>query len=107
MKKLIWVAFAAGALAGCMPTRSEAPKGADAAKPFYEAVFGWQFVLGENDPSGYLHIKNREHFIGGRAGIFLRLIIERRQSGCFHKKLSQRQMFDVIFKIGSDASTWL
>ena len=28
-------------------------------------VFGWKFVAGENDPSGYLHIKNGEHFIGG------------------------------------------
>jgi len=37
----------------------------DAAKPFYQAVFGWKFELGENDPSGYLHIKNGEHFIGG------------------------------------------
>jgi predicted enzyme related to lactoylglutathione lyase len=36
-----------------------------AAKSFYEAVFGWQLTLGEHDSSGYLHIKNGEHFIGG------------------------------------------
>ena len=32
---------------------------------FYEAVFGWQVTAGEKDPSGYLHIKNGEAFIGG------------------------------------------
>ena len=37
----------------------------EVAKPFYQAVFGWQFVAGENDSSGYLHIKNGQHFIGG------------------------------------------
>jgi hypothetical protein len=36
-----------------------------AAKPFYEAVFGWQIAPGEHDSSGYLHIKNGEQFIGG------------------------------------------
>jgi uncharacterized protein len=35
------------------------------AKDFYEGLFGWKLVLGENDPSGYLHIKNGEEFIGG------------------------------------------
>lgn len=38
---------------------------AQAAKRFYEAVFGWRMTPGEKDPSGYLHIKNGEHFIGG------------------------------------------
>ena len=32
MKKLLWVVFASGVLAGCMPTRSEPPKGVDVAK---------------------------------------------------------------------------
>jgi predicted enzyme related to lactoylglutathione lyase len=36
-----------------------------AAKRFYETVFGWQISPGEKDTSGYLHIKNGEHFIGG------------------------------------------
>lgn len=32
---------------------------------FYSNIFGWKFVAGENDHSGYLHIKNGENFIGG------------------------------------------
>jgi uncharacterized protein len=36
-----------------------------AAQKFYAAVFGWQISPGENDSSGYLHIKNGETFIGG------------------------------------------
>jgi len=35
------------------------------AKAFYSGLFGWQIMAGENDTSGYLHIKNGEHFIGG------------------------------------------
>jgi predicted enzyme related to lactoylglutathione lyase len=35
------------------------------AKKFYSDLFGWQITTGPNDPSGYLHIKNGEHFIGG------------------------------------------
>lgn len=35
------------------------------AKRFYEAVFGWQLLTSEKDSSGYLHIRNGEHFIGG------------------------------------------
>lgn len=35
------------------------------AKSFYEAAFGWEVTVGANDPSGYLHIKNGEDFIGG------------------------------------------
>lgn len=38
---------------------------AEAAKKFYSAVFGWQLTPGEKDPSGYLHIKNGEQYIGG------------------------------------------
>jgi uncharacterized protein len=37
----------------------------DDAAPFYKALFGWQLEKGEHDTSGYLHIKNGEHFIGG------------------------------------------
>jgi len=35
------------------------------ATEFYSALFGWKIEAGENDPSGYLHIKNGEEFIGG------------------------------------------
>ena len=35
------------------------------AKQFYSGLFGWQVEAGEKDPSGYLHIKNGENFIGG------------------------------------------
>jgi hypothetical protein len=38
----------------------------DKAVPFYIGLFGWQFEPGKDkDPSGYLHIKNGEEFIGG------------------------------------------
>ena len=35
------------------------------AKKFYSDLFGWRITTAPNDPSGYLHIKNGEHFIGG------------------------------------------
>ncbi|MFN7996704.1 MAG: VOC family protein [Bryobacteraceae bacterium] len=35
------------------------------ARQFYCKAFHWQITPGQNDPSGYLHIKNGEHFIGG------------------------------------------
>ncbi len=35
------------------------------AKQFYEKLFGWQITTSPNDPSGYLHIKAGEEFIGG------------------------------------------
>jgi uncharacterized protein len=35
------------------------------AGKFYSGLFGWNLVKDEKDPSGYLHIKNGEHFIGG------------------------------------------
>lgn len=35
------------------------------AGKFYSDVFGWKLEKGDKDPSGYLHIKNGEHFIGG------------------------------------------
>ncbi len=37
----------------------------DRAQKFYSNLLGWQFTKGEKDDSGYLHIKNGEHFIGG------------------------------------------
>jgi uncharacterized protein len=36
-----------------------------AAERFYSGLLGWQFVKSEGDDSGYLHIKNGEHHIGG------------------------------------------
>ena len=35
------------------------------ASEFYSKLFGWTLERGENDPSGYLHIKNGEEYIGG------------------------------------------
>ncbi len=35
------------------------------AAKFYSSLLGWKFEAGEKDESGYLHIKNGEHFIGG------------------------------------------
>ncbi len=35
------------------------------AQEFYSGLFAWKLVAGEKDPSGYLHIKNGEAFIGG------------------------------------------
>ena len=35
------------------------------AGDFYSGLFGWHIDAGENDKSGYLHIKNGEQFIGG------------------------------------------
>ncbi len=37
----------------------------DRAAKFYSALFGWKVEKGEKDPSGYLHVKNGEAFIGG------------------------------------------
>jgi uncharacterized protein len=34
------------------------------ASDFYTKLFGWKLEKSENDPSGYLHIKNGEEFIG-------------------------------------------
>ncbi len=38
---------------------------AEAASQFYVGVFGWELFQGQNDPSGYLHIKCGEQYIGG------------------------------------------
>jgi predicted enzyme related to lactoylglutathione lyase len=35
------------------------------AAEFYSGLFGWQIAAAPKDPSGYLHIKNGEHHIGG------------------------------------------
>ena len=35
------------------------------ASDFYSGLFGWQVTADPKDTSGYLHIKNGEHFIGG------------------------------------------
>jgi len=35
------------------------------ARQFYADLFGWQLTTSPHDPSGYLHIKNGETFIGG------------------------------------------
>ena len=35
------------------------------AGDFYSPLFGWQIMVDEKDKSGYLHIKNGEHFIRG------------------------------------------
>jgi uncharacterized protein len=35
------------------------------ASDFYSALFGWEIAADPKDKSGYLHIKNGEHFIGG------------------------------------------
>ncbi|MFZ1133101.1 MAG: VOC family protein [Terriglobales bacterium] len=35
------------------------------ASDFYSGLLGWQICADAKDPSGYLHLKNGEHFIGG------------------------------------------
>jgi predicted enzyme related to lactoylglutathione lyase len=35
------------------------------ASEFYSKLFGWQIAAEEKDPSGYLHIKSGDQFIGG------------------------------------------
>jgi predicted enzyme related to lactoylglutathione lyase len=35
------------------------------ASEFYTQLFGWKLEKGENDPSGYVHIKNGDEYIGG------------------------------------------
>jgi uncharacterized protein len=35
------------------------------AGKFYSELFGWQLMKDEKDPSGYIHVKNGENFIGG------------------------------------------
>jgi uncharacterized protein len=35
------------------------------ASRFYSGLFGWELMKDPKDPSGYIHIKNSEDFIGG------------------------------------------
>lgn len=37
----------------------------EAAKKFYEGLFGWKISTSPEDTSGYLHIQNGEDYIGG------------------------------------------
>jgi hypothetical protein len=55
------IAHVAGTLCWADLSTPDAKRAAD----FYSGLFGWQIMAGENDKSGYLHIKNGEHFIGG------------------------------------------
>jgi hypothetical protein len=57
----IGIAGVAGALCWADLNTSDTKKASD----FYSGLFGWQIVADEKDKSGYLHIKNGEHFIGG------------------------------------------
>lgn len=57
----IGIAHVAGTLCWADLSTPDVPRAAD----FYSGLFGWQIMAGENDKSGYLHIKNGEHFIGG------------------------------------------
>jgi len=57
----IGIAGVAGTLCWADLSTPDAKRAGD----FYSALFGWQIAAGENDKSGYLHIKNGEHFIGG------------------------------------------
>jgi hypothetical protein len=57
----IGIAHVAGTLCWADLSTPDAKRAAD----FYSGLFGWQIMPGENDKSGYLHIKNGEHFIGG------------------------------------------
>jgi hypothetical protein len=57
----IGIAHVAGTLCWADLSTPDAKRASD----FYSGLFGWQIMPGENDKSGYLHIKNAEHFIGG------------------------------------------
>lgn len=57
----IGIAGVAGSLCWADLSTPDAKRASD----FYSGVFGWQIMADEKDKSGYLHIKNGEHFIGG------------------------------------------
>jgi predicted enzyme related to lactoylglutathione lyase len=57
----IGIAHVAGTLCWADLSTPDAKRASD----FYSALFGWQIMADEKDKSGYLHIKNGEHFIGG------------------------------------------
>jgi uncharacterized protein len=49
----------------CWADLSTPDPAAAAAAAFYSQLFGWKLEKGEHDPSGYLHVKNGDQFIGG------------------------------------------
>ena len=57
----IGIAHVAGALCWADLSTPDPKRASD----FYSGLFGWQVTADPKDPSGYLHIKNGEHFIGG------------------------------------------
>lgn len=57
----IGIAGIAGTLCWADLSTPDAKRAGD----FYSGLFGWQIMADEKDKSGYLHIKNGEHFIGG------------------------------------------
>jgi len=57
----IGIAHVAGTLCWADLSTPDAKRASD----FYSGLFGWQIMADEKDKSGYLHIKNGEHFIGG------------------------------------------
>ncbi len=57
----IGIAGTAGTLCWADLSTADAKRAGD----FYSGLFGWEIMADEKDKSGYLHIKNGEHFIGG------------------------------------------
>lgn len=57
----IGIAGVPGTLCWADLSTPEPEKGAE----FYRQLFGWEVAPGENDTSGYLHIKSGSEFIGG------------------------------------------
>ena len=57
----IGIAGVAGSLCWADLSTSDAKRAGD----FYSGLLGWRIMADEKDKSGYLHIKNGEHFIGG------------------------------------------
>jgi uncharacterized protein len=57
----IGIAQVAGTLCWADLNTADEKRGAD----FYSKLFGWQIAADPKDPSGYMHIKNGEQFIGG------------------------------------------
>ncbi len=57
----IGIAGVAGSLCWADLSTPDAKRAGD----FYSGLFGWRIMADEKDKSGYLHIKNGEHFIGG------------------------------------------
>ncbi len=57
----IGIAGVAGSLCWADLSTPDAKRASD----FDSGLFGWRVMADEKDKSGYLHIKNGEHFIGG------------------------------------------